>query len=82
VPGGAIGVIGNVTVVSPSADGDLRLYPGLTPSSTSSINFVLGQTIANGVIVALKGGGQFTIKVDMPAGAHTHVLFDASGFVL
>jgi hypothetical protein len=82
VPAGAIGVIGNVTVVSPSAGGDLRLYPGATAPATSSINFATNQTIANGVTVGLNGSGQLTIKVDMPAGAHTHVLFDASGFVL
>lgn len=82
VPSGAIGVIGNVTVVGPTGGGDLRLYPGATVPSTSSINFATNQIIANGVTVGLNGSGQFKIKVDMPGGTHTNVLFDASGFIL
>jgi hypothetical protein len=82
VPIGAIGVIGNVTVVGPTGSGDLRLYPGATAPNTSSINFASGQIIANGVTVGLNGSGKFNIKVDLPAGTHTHVLFDASGFIL
>lgn len=83
VPGGAVGVVGNVTVVSPTGGGDLRLYPaGASLPSTSSINFAAGQIIANGVIVGLNGSGQLAIQVDMPGGTHTHVLFDASGYIV
>jgi hypothetical protein len=83
VPKGATGVVGNVTVVAPSAGGDLRLYPGGAPApATSSINFATGQVIANGVAVGLNTSGQISIKVDMPVGAATHVLFDASGYVM
>ncbi len=82
VPAGAVGVVGNVTVVRASAGGDLRLYPGATAPNTSSINFATGQIIANGVLVGLNSSGQFNIKVDMPTGATINVLFDASGFIL
>ncbi len=82
VPSGAIGVVGNVTVVSPSAGGDLRLYPGASAPATSSINFATGWTIANGVTVGLDSSGKLNIKVDMPASTHTHVLFDASAYIL
>jgi hypothetical protein len=83
VPNGAIGVVGNVTVVQPTGGGDLRLYPGGAPlPGTSSINFAKGQIIANGVIVGLDTNGQMNIKVDMPAGTATHVLFDASGYIM
>ena len=83
VPNGAIGVVGNVTVVQPTGAGDLRLYPGGAPlPGTSSINFANGQIIANGVIVGLNTTGRISIKVDMPAGTATHVLFDASGYVI
>jgi hypothetical protein len=82
VPAGAVGVVGNVTVVRASADGDLRLYPGATVPASSSINFAARQVIANSVIVGLNGSGQFNIKVDMPTGATVNVLFDASGFIL
>ena len=83
VPDGAIGVVGNVTVVQPNGAGDLRLYPGNAPlPGTSSINFASGQIIANGVIVGLNTSGQISIKVDMPAGTVTHVIFDASGYIM
>jgi hypothetical protein len=83
VPKGATGVVGNVTVVQPNGGGDLRLYPGGAPlPATSSINFASGQVIANGVTVGLNTGGQISIKVDMPAGTSTHVIFDASGYVM
>ncbi len=82
VPAGAVGVVGNVTVVGPTSGGDLRLYPGDTAPATSSINFASGQIIANGVTVGLNSGGQLNIKVDMASGTHTNVLFDASGYIL
>ena len=83
VPNGAIGVVGNVTVVQPNGAGDLRLYPGgASLPSTSSINFASGQIIANGVIVGLDTNGQMNIKVDMPANTATNVIFDASGYIM
>jgi len=82
IPAGAIGVVGNVTVVDPTSGGDLRLYPGPALPATSSINFASGQIIANGVTVGLNGSGQLLIQVDMSSGAHTNVLFDASGYIL
>lgn len=83
VPNGAIGVVGNVTVVQPTGGGDLRLYPASAPlPGTSSINFASGQIIANGVIVGLDNNGQMNIKVDMPANTAINVLFDASGYIM
>ncbi len=82
VPSGAVGVIGNVTVVGPTSGGDLRLYPGSTPPATSTINFLTGQTIANGVTIGLSSSGKLNFKVDMASGAQTNVLFDASGYIL
>ncbi len=83
VPKGATGVVGNVTVVQPNGGGDLRLYPAGAPlPGTSSINFASGQVVANGVTVGLNTSGQISIKVDMPANTSTHVIFDASGYVM
>ncbi|GEM_PF-4046810 len=82
VPTGAAGVFGNVTVVSPTSGGDLRLYPaGASLPNTSNINFASGQIIANGVTVALNTNGQLAIHVDMLTGTHTNVLFDVSAYV-
>ena len=80
VPPGAVGVIGNVTAVFPQGAGDLRLFPhGAALPTTSNLNYVVNVTVANGCIVGLDSGGQVDIFADVGT---THVIFDASGFVI
>jgi hypothetical protein len=80
VPAGALGVIGNVTAVFPQGSGDLRLFPHGKPlPTTSNLNYNVNVTIANAATVGLDGSGQMDIFVDVST---THVLFDASGFVM
>ena len=80
VPAGAVAVIGNATVVFPEGAGDLRLFPhGVSLPSTSNLNYNLNVTIANSATVGLDGDGRMDIYVDVST---THVLFDASGFVI
>ncbi len=78
VPAGAVAVIGNVTVVNPTAAGYLTLYPGgASRPTTSSINYVAGQVVANGVTMRLGPTGIMNIF----AAATTDVIFDATGFI-
>ena len=80
VPAGAVAVIGNVTVVFPEGAGDLRLFPhGQGIPTTSNLNYNVNVTIANSATVGLDASGQLDIYVDAST---THVLFDASGFVI
>lgn len=80
VPANAVAVIGNVTAVFPQGSGDLRLFPhgGSTPT-TSNLNYNLNVTVANACIVGLDAGGSLDIFTDVST---THVIFDASGFVI
>jgi hypothetical protein len=58
VPSGAVAVTGNLTVTNQTAAGYLFLGPDPVASPTSStLNFPLGDTRANGVTVALGSGG-------------------------
>lgn len=53
----------NVTVVSPTGDGFLSAWPcGGAEPSTSNLNFVAGQIVANAVIVGVGGGGEVCLR--------------------
>jgi hypothetical protein len=82
IPSGARALTGNVTVVNPTAVGDLRLYPGDSgPPNASTINFGPARTRANNAILllSLSGTGTLAIRNDTP-GASVHVIIDVSGY--
>jgi hypothetical protein len=73
-------VSANVTVVSPSAGGHLRLYASGTPRpGTSSLNFAAGQTRANNAVVSLGVDGAMVVFVSQPSGT-AHVVLDVTGY--
>jgi uncharacterized repeat protein (TIGR01451 family) len=79
VPASARALALNVTVVQPTGDGDLRLFPTYLPVLASAINFHAGQIRANNAVVGLGTEGALTIEADMAAGA-VHVILDVSGY--
>jgi Calx-beta domain len=80
VPVTARALVLNISAVSPTDGGHLRLYPGLTPPSlTSAVNFASGQTRSASVIATLGVNGTMTIGCYMPSGA-THVVLDVFGY--
>ncbi len=79
VPAAAKAVSINVTVTSPTANGDLRLYQTTLPL-VSTINFAAGQTRANNAITALNGAGQFIVRTAMPTGKSVHFIVDVNGY--
>src|SRR5207245_8654154 len=77
---GVAAVVLNVTVtrtvVAPSS---LTVYPaGSTRPLTSNLNFVPGQTVANGVVVKLGTSGQVNFY---DAAGHTDIVADVSGWI-
>jgi hypothetical protein len=79
IPSGAVGVIGNVTVVTPSGQGYLTLFPtGETLRLIASVNFQSGD-IARGnfCVVGLNASGQMSVF----SSVSTDVVFDVAGFV-
>ena len=81
VPAGSVAVVGNVTAVSPTGTGNLRLFPqGVTLPTVSTLNYSAGQTIANGVTVGLSSTGQMSIFVG--GGGALDVIFDVTGYVM
>lgn len=90
VPAGATGVLLNVTVVSPTANGFLSIRPGDATGapSTSSLNFNAGDLIPNSVQVGLPTAGANAGKIDITydaygvAGPTTEVLIDVVGYLV
>jgi hypothetical protein len=80
IPADAQAIAANVTVVSPTASGDLRLGPSGFAAPTSTINFSIGQVRANDAFLALTGDplGSLAVQADL-AGA-VHLVLDVVGY--
>jgi hypothetical protein len=79
VPSTATAVTGNLTVTNQSAAGYVFLGPAPVASPTSStLNFPLGDSRANGVTLALGAGGTLSATL-APAGS-TDLIFDVTGY--
>jgi hypothetical protein len=81
VPAGAKAVTGNLTVVGQTKGG----YVSITPTpvanpTTSTINFPLGDTRANGVTVPLNPSGNMSLIYKASAGKKTHLILDVTGY--
>ena len=86
VPAGAIAVTGNVTVTGQTHAGYVTVAPALTSGvqpSTSTINFPLADTRANGLTVPLGPGGSLDAMYWTASSADTvNVIFDVTGYFL
>jgi large repetitive protein len=72
-------VVLNVTVVSPTSGGHLRVYPGgETRPLASTLNFAVGQTRGNNAILPL-GAGSLAVYLGIPNGS-AHVVVDVAGY--
>ena len=80
VPAGATGCVGNLTVTGPTASGYVVIYPqGSSTPSTSTVNFLSGQTVANAFAVGLSASGYVTVH-SFTSG-QCHFIVDITGFV-
>jgi hypothetical protein len=77
----ATAITGNLTITGQTAGG----YASITPDAvanpaTSTINFPLGDTRANGVTVPLNVDGELAIVYKAAAGKKTHMIVDVTGY--
>jgi hypothetical protein len=76
----------NVTVVTPSRDGHITLFPvGVTEPGVSTLNFRAGESaLANGAIVPLGpdsgGANDMNFRYSMAPPATGHIIFDVTGY--
>jgi hypothetical protein len=81
VPANATAVTGNLTVTAATAGYAVFLGPNPTASpTTSTINFVAGDNVANGVTVALGAGGTLSATYLSTPGNTTALVFDVTGY--
>jgi spore germination protein YaaH len=82
VPSDAVAVTGNLTITGSTGSGYVSAGPTATSTpSTSTLNFVKGQTIANNVQVRLGSGGRLALVYVGPRGTSTHAVFDVTGYL-
>ncbi|HXO27035.1 MAG TPA: M12 family metallo-peptidase [Thermoanaerobaculia bacterium] len=80
IPGSAVAVSANLTVIS-SAAGFLSLFPGnALPLGTSNLNFGAGQTRANNSVLMLATDGTGTVGVLNSSTTGTNFLIDVNGY--
>jgi len=81
VPSTAKAVSINVTITSPTTQGDLRLFPGgVGAPLVSTINFTPGQTRANNAVLQVGGGTTATIVVQNDAPGTVQFIMDVNGY--
>ena len=81
VPVGAKAVTGNLTVTGQTGGGFVSITPtSQAAPTTSSINFPVGDTRANGVTVPLHTDGNQYLVYKSGTGKKTHVILDVTGY--
>ena len=82
VPANAVAVTGNLTVTGQTAAGYVTLASTPPPAlpATSTINFPLGDTRANGVTLKLSSAGSIFGVYKAPPGKTAHLIFDVTGY--
>jgi hypothetical protein len=78
VPSGAKAVSVNVTVATPAAQGNVRLFGGGPPPVVSTLNYLPGVTRGNNAVAPLTTDGKLFVRCD--PSASTHVIVDVNGY--
>ncbi|MHB8449630.1 MAG: hypothetical protein ACYDAQ_04145, partial [Mycobacteriales bacterium] len=77
VPASAKAVALNVTAIEPAGPGNLRVFPGASAPTASTVNYIPGQAVANFDVVALSGAGTIHLQT---FGSDTDVTLDVVGY--
>ncbi len=84
VPTGVGGVSANLAVTGASANGFLKVFPGLTQPATSSLNYATAKTVANGALLSVNQGATpadpNTVSATMNRSGH--LIIDINGYFL
>jgi hypothetical protein len=83
IPASARSVVATLTVVGPTGQGHVVVYPGdAALPGTSSIDFAAGVIRANNAILPLStdGGGILAVQAIVLGAGQTHLLLDVSGY--
>ena len=79
--GDVLAVAVSITVVNPTKEGYLQVYPtGSTPGISSVVNYAAGQTVPNLTVLTIGAGGKITVKLVTPTNGTADVLIDVFGW--
>ena len=80
IPTSARALVANLTAVAPTGPGHIILWPAGRPRpQTSKLNFSVGQTRANSMVLPLDGGG-LVAEPMVVGGGSVHLVLDVSGY--
>lgn len=83
IPLGARAVAVNVTVLAPSAQGNVAFYPGTNPNpGTSTINFPPDGNLANNAILPLDTSSSLAMVATLADRGSVDLLIDVAGYFL
>jgi eukaryotic-like serine/threonine-protein kinase len=81
VPADAVGISGNLTVLSPTSGGWALVSPEIVATpAVSTLNTVTGRSIANGFDVPLGTGGHVALVWAGTVGSTAHLALDVTGY--
>jgi hypothetical protein len=76
-----VAVAGNLAVTGANKPGFAALTTTSNASpATSTLNFVAGETVANGIVIGLSNTGTLSAVVRSAAGGQAHLVFDVTGY--
>ena len=75
-----LAVVASVTVVNPTQKGNLGAYPTGSPSSSSLLNFGIGQNVPNLGVLRTNAQGKVTVRLHSDVTGTADVLVDVFGW--
>lgn len=75
-----LAVVASVTVVNPTQRGSLGAYPTGSPSSSTLLNFLVGQTVPNLGVLRTDSTGMVTVRLHSDVTGSADVLVDVFGW--
>jgi hypothetical protein len=75
-----LAVVASITVVGPTQDGFLGVYPPGSPSVNSVVNLKAGKTVSNLAVLRPDANGTLTVVIHGVGNGSAHVLIDVFGW--
>jgi hypothetical protein len=81
IPTTATGVVGNLSIVSPSYAGYLAAHPSDMPGVTSTLNFTAGLVALSNAFTSRLGPDGLTVRASGNSGGRFHLVVDITAYI-
>lgn len=84
IPANAVGIIGNLTAITPQAAGFMTIYPtGQAAPAATSVNYLAGvPAMSNQCTVLLGGSNKTQVNIYVSGNGSTQCVLDVSGYII